>query len=89
MDDVHLSYTKDQQWLLMLKYNKAKEADEFLRSKDKEERQPFLHGYFVASETSENFHLGQDLMYSEAGHPCCIAAIHGSIEVLELLFRWV
>ena len=86
MEVNQLSYTKDQEWLLMLKHNKAKEADAFLRSKDKEERQPFLHGSFFASE---NFDLGLDLMYSEAGHPCCIAAIHGSNEVLELLFRWV
>ena len=84
MEVNQLSYTKDQQWLLMLKHNKAKEADEFLRSKDKEERETFLHGSFVASE---KVNIECDLMYSNACHPCSIAAIHGSNEVLELLFK--
>ena len=85
MSTKSLCCEKDHECSLILKHNKFKEANTFLRSKDEVERERLLHGQFNPVKSS----IEAEMMHSVARHPCCIAAIHGSNEVLELLFRWV
>ena len=85
MTNKSLCCEKDREWSLILKHNKFKEAKTFLRSKDQVERERLLHGQFIPM----NISVEPELLHSIAIHPCCIAAIHGSNEVMELLFRWV
>ena len=73
---------KDREWLLILKQNKFEEAKTFLQSQDEDERKRLLHGHFVPTKIN----MEPYLTHSTVTHPCFIAAIHGSNEVLEVLF---
>ena len=73
---------KDREWLLILKQNKFEDAKTFLQSQDEDERKRLLHSHFVPTKIN----MEPYLTHSAATYPCFIAAVHGSNEVLEVLF---
>jgi hypothetical protein len=79
-----LSFTDDYEWLLMLKENKYDEALTFLKSKTSNEQQRLVNGTFIEASSND---LEPELEFADVGHPWCIAALHGSNDMLELLYQ--
>jgi hypothetical protein len=84
MDVMDLSFTGDHEWLLMLKENKYDEALTFLKSKTSNEQQRLVNGTFIEASSND---LELELEFPDVGHPWCIAALHGSNGILELLYQ--
>ena len=81
---LQLCLSKDHQWLMFLKENNYEEAREFLKSQDDAEKERLVNGRFSGTDKHGTI-PGQDHLKTTS--PWCIAVIHCSYDILELLYQ--